>query len=82
MTVQDLWFVSKKNIIMNSFFQLLLNSERVAYVIKNNSIKYFLINQSSYIFDRFQIPPAEVLKNYKNEKINLIYEDKINKYYL
>ena len=84
LTVQDLWCVSKKNIIMDPVFNLSLDSKRAINEINHYGVEYLLIDLSDDIYFRSSKSINEILSYYNSKDLNLdlIYQNEFSKYFL
>ena len=82
LTVQDLWCVSKRKVIMDPAFRQTKSPDRVKEEVDFYKIDYLIIDLSNKIYKRDHENLDEVLEQYKSLKLSLIYKDNNNPYYL
>ena len=82
LTVQDLWCVSKRKVIMDPAFRKIKSPYRVKEEVDFYKIEYLIIDLSNKIYKRDHENLDEVLEQYKSLKLSLIYKDNNNPYYL
>ena len=82
LTVQDLWCVSKRKIIMDPAFRQTKNPDRVKEETIFYNIDYLVIDLSNHIYKRDHESLSNVLDQYKSLNLSLIYKDTNNPYYL
>ena len=82
LTVQDLWCVSKRSVVMDPAFRQTKNPERVKEETEFYNIDYLVIDLSNQIYKRDHEHLDVVLEQYKSLNLSLIYKDTNNPYYL
>ncbi len=82
LTVQDLWCVSKRKIVMDPAFRQTKNPDRVKEETEFYNIDYLVIDLSNQIYKRDHESLSDVLDQYKSLNLSLIYKDINNPYYL
>ncbi len=81
-TVSDAWCATGRKIVQDVAFNKIKNVDRVKEEIKKYNVGYLLIDISDHIYTRSHIKNInEVLLFYKNIKLELITQDKINGYF-
>ena len=76
LTVQDAWCVTKRSIIMDPVFNQSRDVNRALFEIDYYDIDYLIIDLTNYIYKRDQRSFDEVLDDYKEINLKLIYKDK------
>lgn len=82
LTVQDLWCVSKRQIIMDPVFRQSKDPKRFKQEVEFYNIDYLIINLSNNIYKRDHESLDEVLEQYNSINLSLIYKDAKYPYYL
>ena len=82
LTVQDLWCVTKRRVVMDPAFRQTKNPERVKEETEFYNIDYLVIDLSNQIYKRDHESLSDVLDQYKSLNLSLIYKDINNPYYL
>ncbi len=81
-TVQDLWCVTKREIIMDPTFNQTYKPERAKEEIEYYKVEYLLLDLSENIYKRNHNKLDKVLEFYDGINLDLIYKDKQNPFYL
>ena len=82
LTVQDLWCVSKRQIIMDPVFRQSQDPKRFKQEVEFYNIDYLIIDLSNNIYKRDHESLDEVLEQYNSINLSLIYKDAKYPYYL
>ena len=82
LTVQDLWCVTKRKVIMDPAFRQTKNPDRVKEEADFYNIDYLIIDLSNKIYKRDHESLDVVLDQYNSLNLSLIYKDANYPYYL